>query len=598
MKPTVVLDTEVYKDYFLAAFYNPDGERTLLFELYDGHPLDVIAIKRVLSKCRIVTFNGINFDLPILTEALNGFDPLRLKGIANRIIERNEKYWQIGIEPIACDHIDLIEVAPGIASIKIYGGRLHCPKLQDLPIDPDASISPEDRERLKTYCVNDLHTTWALFNALKPQIELRERMSERYQIDLRSKSDAQIAEAVIGKSVQNILKRAVERPEIEAGTRFNYRPPEFLRFASSDLVATLDMVRNASFLVPDSGKVEMPEVLAKAAIRIGNGSYRMGIGGLHSSEQTVSHYSDDEHDLYDRDVVSYYPEIILNLGLRPKQMGEAFSQVYRGIVNERVAAKRAGDKVVADSLKITINGSFGKFGSRWSKLYSPDLLIQTTLTGQLSLLMLIEMLENQGIPVVSANTDGIVVKCPKTLRPTMEYTFLKWEEVTGFQTEETAYRQLHSRDVNNYIAIKPDGEVKLKGAYAPVAMQKNPTNEVCVQAVIAFLRDHVPVEETVRRCQDVRRFVTIRQVKGGAVDQQGQYLGKAVRWYYAKGIEGAITYKMNGHTVARSTGAKPLMEMDGRLPDDIDYDWYIQEANSILSDIGVNPTHYIVKDLI
>ena len=47
-------------------------------------------------------------------------------------------------------------------------------------------------------------------------------------------------------------------------------------------------------------------------------------------------------------------------------------------------AKRTGDKVTNEAMKIMINGSFGKFGSKWSVLYSPDLLIQTTVTGQLA----------------------------------------------------------------------------------------------------------------------------------------------------------------------------------------------------------------------
>ena len=140
--------------------------------------------------------------------------------------------------------------------------------------------------------------------------------------------------------------------------------------------------------------------------------------------------------------------------------------------------------------------------------------------------------------------------------------------------------------------------IKLKGAYAPAGLMKNPTNEVCVQAVIAFLRDQVPVAETIRQCSDIRRFVTIRQVKGGAIDQQGEYLGKAVRWYYATGVEGPIRYKVNGYTVARSEGAKACMELPDAFPDDINYDWYIAESLSILADVGIDPVSYSVKDLV
>jgi hypothetical protein len=268
-------------------------------------------------------------------------------------------------------------------------------------------------------------------------------------------------------------------------------------------------------------------------------------------------------------------------------MGGAFTQVYERIVKRRLEAKRKKDAVTADALKITINGSFGKFGSKWSKLYSPNLMIQTTVTGQLCLLMLIEQIEGMGIQVVSANTDGIVIRCPVGWYDNLLKTIKEWEAATGFETEETRYRAIYSRDVNNYIAVKADG-VKTKGAYATGGLMKNPTNEICSLAVVRMLTDFIPVEQTIRECLDIRKFVTIRQVKGGAVDQNGDYLGKAVRWYYATGVEGPLTYKSNGYTVARSEGARPLMDLPEHFPSDVDYDWYIREANSILVDIGAD----------
>lgn len=241
-------------------------------------------------------------------------------------------------------------------------------------------------------------------------------------------------------------------------------------------------------------------------------------------------------------------------------------------------------QVETDGKKIQINGSFGKFGSPYSTLYSPTLLIQTTVTGQLSLLMLIEMLESEGIPVVSANTDGIVIKCPRDKVAMMNLVVMEWEAATGFETEATEYLALYSRDVNNYVAIKADG-VKVKGVYAPAGLQKNPTNEIVTTAVIDYLQKGVPVEHTIQSCRDITRFATIRTVKGGAVKGE-QYLGKAVRWYYAQGETGAIHYKLNGYTVARSEGARPMMDLPEAFPDDVNLDWYIREARDMLKDIG------------
>lgn len=589
-KPALILDLEIYHDYFLAAFRNVATGNVRHFEMFDGQALDLQTLRAILTRYQIITFNGSHFDLPLLSFALSGANCAQLKRACDAIIQGNLRSWelekQFGFKTVTeIDHIDLIEVAPGVASLKIYAGRLHAQRMQDLPIEPDASIEPDDRQALRTYCANDLANTQALHTYLLPQLELRERMSADYKIDLRSKSDAQIAEAVIGRQVGNLLGEEVTRPAVCSKT-FCFKAPSFVCFATDSLRKMVDMVQQARFLVSDTGKVIMPEELTAAAIRIGAGTYRMGIGGLHSSEQSTAHLADENTLLVDRDVTSYYPSIILCCGLAPTHMGRAFTKVYQGIVDARLQAKRAGDKVTADALKITINGSFGKFGSMWSKLYSPDLLIQTTITGQLCLLMLIEALQAEGIPVVSANTDGIVIKCPTALVAIMEFVVWDWEEATGFETEATYYRALYSRDVNNYVAIKTDGSVKLKGAYAPAGLQKNPANDVCVGAVVKHLTDGTSLEDTILACADVRRFVTIRQVKGGALDQEGSYLGKAVRWYYARGVTGALTYKINGYTVPRSEGARALMELPQNLPADVDHAWYIREAHAILADIG------------
>lgn len=589
-KPVGIFDTEVYRDYFLASFLDHATGAVLEIEAHTEQPLDIDALKAALRGRTLVGFNSANFDLPVLAVALAGADCERIWRAAQAIIGRGYKGWQFeqawGIKLPRVDHVDLIEVAPGIASLKTYGGRLHCKRLQDLPIDPQAHIGPADRARLREYCRNDLAVTDTLYRKLKPQIELRQSMSAEYDLDLRSKSDAQIAEAVLAHQVTLLTGKPIVRQVIEPGTSYHYRAPRWIQFRSLALVDKLAEIEAADFIVQDSGGVAEPEALAGQAVTIGAGTYRLGIGGLHSSETCQAVEADEEHVLVDRDVASYYPSIILRLGLAPRAMGPAFLTAYRSIVERRLAAKAAGDKVTADALKITINGSFGKLGSKWSKLYSPDLLIQTTITGQLALLMLIDELEAEGIRVVSANTDGIVIRCHRGDLGAMGEVIRRWEQRTGFDTEETAYRALYSRDVNNYIAIKPDGAVKLKGAYASESLAKNPVNLVAIDAAVRWLRDGTPVDETVRACTDVRRFVTVRTVKGGAVDQGGQYVGKTVRWYYARDVAGALRYQVNGYTVPRSEGARPLMELPEALPADVDFGWYEREALAILCDVG------------
>lgn len=591
MRHKVVLDCEVYRDYFLVMFRSVITGKGHYFELYPGHELNARAVMQVLHEHLTVGFNSRYFDIPMITLACAGADNLELKQASDWLILNEEATpWgfekRYGVRLPEIDHVDLMETAPGVmVGLKLYGARMHTHTLQDLPIDPDASIAPEDRALLREYCDNDLTQTAELYQKLLPQLSLREKMSEQYGLDLRSKSDAQIAEAVIKSEIEAIQGTTLRRPT-NVETEFHYQPPDWLSYKSDMLSNLLEDVMQTPFTVGKSGSVVLPPTLSSRKIAIGSSVYRMGIGGLHSSEKSVAHVTDGSFILVDRDVAAYYPSIILNEKLYPKNLGEDFLDVYRSIVQRRLEAKRIGDKVTDGSLKITINGSFGKLGSKWSVLYSPQLMIQVTVTGQLALLMLIEQLEGAGMTVVSANTDGVVVRCPTDRECELAYCITQWEAATGFTTEETRYKALYSRDVNNYIAVKKDGSVKTKGIFASPGLMKNPTNMIVNEAVVDYVTKRLPVSETIRACSDVCKFLTVRTVAGGA-EQGGKYLGKVVRWYYSTRSPGPITYRSNGNKAARSDGSKALMVLPNRVPDDLDYDWYVREAESILREVGV-----------
>ena len=63
---------------------------------------------------------------------------------------------------------------------------------------------PFQRPLIRNYCDNDNQITAQLYRQLSEAIRLREAMSDQYGLDLRSKSDAQIAEQVIKSEYQKL----------------------------------------------------------------------------------------------------------------------------------------------------------------------------------------------------------------------------------------------------------------------------------------------------------------------------------------------------------------------------------------------------------
>lgn len=588
----VILDVECFKNYFEVGFKHVDTGQYFFAEMTPGKLFPSDLVRRAMWHFKTLGFNSLGYDIPVIQAAIEGADCYQLKELTNEIIVEGERK---NLREMPYNHVDLIQVAPLEGSLKLYAARLHCERMQELAIDVDKWLTPEDIENVREYNFNDLDNTELIYTdpkyGLKPHIELRERLGLEVGEDLRSKSDAQVGEAFINAKLKEITGKFPKKPGFDPDFSFYYQPPEWLSFDHPALKHALDVVRRVPFKLDASGAPIMPAELATLSIKLGGSLYKMGMGGLHSSEKVTAHKADEETDLIDRDVVSFYPRLIINSGFFPKHLGEVFINIFRDdLVDRRIALKRAKDKLEA-GLKIAINGIFGKLGSHYSTIFSPDLLIQVTITGQLVILKLIEMIENVGIPIVSANTDGVIIKSRPGDHNLLADAIGRWERITGFETEETRYAAVYSRDVNNYIAIKEDGSAKAKGTYSErgsaqnSTMSKNPEHLICSDAVTALLTKNIDVEDTVRNCTDIRRFVSVRKVNGGA-HKEGWFLGKVVRWYYAKGISGTINYINSGNMVPKTEGAKPCMELPTSLPDDIDYDWYIRKAYGMLRDLG------------
>lgn len=632
MRPYAELDVECFSNWFLVGITDRSSGARWDFHAMPHHPLDLAALGALMRYYSIVTFNGEHYDLLMVTAALNGYSVEQLKWLNDQIIKGGKRSWENRREfklyaPDYIDHVDLMEVLPGVAiGLKVYAGRAHAPLMLDSPVDFDLPIPYEKIPHETYYCQNDREVTGLLREQANDRLQLRIALSAKYGVDLRSKSDAQIAEAVVlaewRRRMEVLLltdqelpctfsygynnKLEVTRRYIVDGHSFKYEAPPYIEFVSPHLQELLATAQSVDFVVRDKEQlvpmwvekddelvlevpkiktgVQMPKALHQI-ISIGGVTYQMGIGGLHSRESCQAFITDANYRLQTVDVASYYPSLMTTLGMTPAALGSIFLDIYNDLKTQRLAAKKAGDSTTADGLKIVLNGTFGKLWSKYSIFFAPELGVRVTITGQLLLLMLIERLVLSGIQVISANTDGLELRIPRGMEWAAENIIQWWERRTGLVMEASWRRALYSRDVNNYIAIDEDGKVKRKGVYRPsgVVENKNPNMDICADAVCEYLANHTPIHHTIRNCTDVRKFVVVRKVKGGGY-WRGQYLGSAVRWYYGVGGE-PIVYE-NGNKVASSDGAYPLMHMDGTMPGNIDFDHYIKVANDMLTQVG------------
>ena len=276
------------------------------------------------------------------------------------------------------------------------------------------------------------------------------------------------------------------------------------------------------------------------------------------------------------------------------QHSKKLSQQERSELENKLATLKAEleeCKVLDSGGKIQINGTFGKLGSCFSKIYSPDLMLGITLSGQFYLLTLIEHLYEIGVKVLSANTDGVTYGgTPEKMAEARKFIEV-YGWASNFDFEFVRYASISFKDVNNYIAVKTDGSTKTKGLYAESGLMKNPTNEVCSMAAAEYLSKGVSVADFIRWHLTIDKlpdFLQSRTVNGGALEGEIK-LGRVARWYYSTdpACGNGLRYATNGNLVPKSTGGKALLKLPDVVPADIDVNRYIDEAIDNLANMGV-----------
>lgn len=647
---TMFVDIECYKNYFFVGFKREsDGRRAGIEKsCRTGGEYDTDRVRRILKQYESVGYHSLTYDIPMIILSLReGITTEELKEASDRIIKGNIPWWEVedalDIEIpywLKKQHIDLIEPQPngGFTSLKTLNGRMMGPQMQDLPYKEDTILTEDEMEVVSDYCLNtDLDATHLLWKTLKEPLDLRRSLSDRFDRNFMSKSDAQIGEAIVKMRVEQATGTKVKRPSNQTGKKFKYPVQDWMKFETPELQQFLEDVRNTEFEIGPDGKTISPDSLKDRLIRLGGMDYSVGIGGLHSTEKRRALRSTIHRILVDADVASQYPSIILMLGLYPAALGPIFLEVYRAIRDDRLKAKKRA-KEIYDELpgvndpdriaelkkelvqcqvrdkggKIFLNGVYGKLGSRYSILYAPHLLVAVTLTGQITLLMLIEQALKRGIGVVSGNTDGVLFDCPRELYNGLVKDALKdsplkevcdaWEKTTSFTLEFAEYDSIFNSSVNQYFALKMNGGHKRKGIifnpwgahkddFDPIRGQlmKNPQMTICSDAALNRIKHGTPVEETIRASTDMRQFVTVIKADGGAT-WNDEYLGKVVRYYWA--VDGQPIYYArtnatgNNNKVQKTDGAWECMLLPEQIPDNLDYQKYINEANGILEDIG------------
>lgn len=630
----LVWDIETLKRMFLVIIYNPQEKRSYQFEVSSQYN-QLEALARFIDEYQDyywVSYNGIRFDHQVVEWILHNYERWVDKGWeeicelihqkAQDVIDdsnydvfpeyREENFSMLAIDVFKVAHFDNRN---RMVSLKRLQFEMDFPNVEEMPIAHDKDALTDDEMKLtREYCKNDVLSTYQFLKIMmgdtehplykgNNQIQLRFDIQEEFGIKCLNYSDSKIGDEIIKKyyceetriEYGNLPKKGTFRKQIYVK---NCIAP-YIKFQTPVLNFFLKRIKRMSFGQKDD---------FKESIKFYGNTYSFMRGGLHTENKPQIFEASDKKLIIDLDVSSYYPAIIINNKKYPAHLGKEFIKGYKKMFEKRIEMKPLAktDKKVAGvvgALKLAVNSVYGKSSDMQSWLYDRELTMFTTITGELSLMMLIEAFELKELHVISCNTDGVTLMIDSSQESVMNTISEWWCKITGFELERTDYKKIIMSSVNDYLAIKTNNELKFKGDYVvDFELYKNKSGRIIPIALREWFVNGTPVVQTIRHHSNIYDFCLRQKASRffhyeGVRDGKVTVYNKLIRYYVSN--SGEKIYKIKNPEC--TTNAPPKSQVEAgewvckvvnflpkttKVEDaDINYDFYVEKAEAIIAKV-------------
>ena len=223
-------------------------------------------------------------------------------------------------------------------------------------------------------------------------------------------------------------------------------------------------------------------------------------GGLHSFGKAGIYETDDNYVLIDVDFASYYPHLSFRNKLHPEHIPEPiFSKIYEGFYIDRKKYDKKDPRNYV--LKIILNGSYGLSKDKYAFLYDPKWQLAICINGQLMLTLLTEkVFESCKIEptIIFENTDGAMYRIHKSDYDNLTKACKEVEKIVNIPLEVQICKKIIARDVNNYINIISDDNIKFKGCFEiDRDYHKNHSKRIVSIALGEYFINNRSIEETI-----------------------------------------------------------------------------------------------------
>ena len=634
MKNVIIYDIETMQELFCVVCMVP-GKIGKSFQVSKWkNQLDSFArYTEANSDAYWVGYNNLRFDSQVVEWILRNYDnwhELSNLDICARIAQKaadviHDANYDVFPEyrehELSLKQLDLFKIhhydnKNRMVSLKRLEFEMDLENIEEMPIHHTKTNMTKDEVAMTIdYCHNDVDATYEFYKITlgdtdhplyrgDNRIELRLDIEEEFGIPCLNYSDSKIGDEMIKKyycqekgiTYRELPKKGYFRKSIDVKNCI----ARYVEFQTPQLKLFLSKIKKMQLGLQDDFKEH---------IDFYGNVYSFMKGGLHTENSPKIFEADEDYEIIDWDVSSYYPAIIINNGKFPAHLGKEFLRGYKQMFDKRLelkplAKKDKKIKGIVGALKLAVNSVYGKSSDMQNWIYDRQLTMFTTITGELSLMMLIEQYELNDIHVISANTDGVTIKIKKELIPLMYDINKDWMDLTQYELERTDYSKIIFSTVNDYLAIMTNGEIKKKGDFlTDFELHKNKSARVVPIALERYFVDGTPVEHTIRSHTNLYDFC-LRQKATRSFHYEGTnrttgettVYNKLIRYYVSN--DGDKIFKIkNPECITRAAAVSQIeagewvCKVCNYLPkrskvDNVNYDYYIEKANRLVTKIN------------
>lgn len=603
-KTAYVYDIEVFKNVFHCTLLNTETEELIKFECsVRKNEMEEMCKFFLQPDICLVGYNNIHYDNPIINYCIEYFSNSKytydkicmsifnLSTIITKDKENIDKWkrWKYANNFYTLDLLTMLYSQALRVSLKEMQVTMMYKNVQEFNCNWQIPLATTEIDSMIDYNINDVMSTYELLKRCEKDIKLRLDIEDQYNIKCLSKDGVNIGMQILAEEYMrktgiswNILKD-LRSPADTINLNEIILP--FIKYDTKILQNLLIEMKSLT-VSPGRKSYEKKFLLGDRVISV-------GVGGIHTINESEIIIPNEDEILVDLDVASLYPSMLLNFDFYPRHLGKEFKEVYADIRERRIKAKHAKDKVTDATLKLALNGLSGNLQNEFSWCYDPKAVMGIRINGQLLLLMLTEKLMTLGITPIQLNTDGIFVKMPKSVYSEAMKICKEWENLTGLVLEEDRFKAFYQLAVNDYFGVFENNLIKEKGCFITSVIQgKGLTPKIIPKAVEKYFLEGIKPEEFIKQHTDIKDFLMSEKTgKQWTVEYNGQTQQRTNRFYAS--TDGCFLYKwkiddgVKKYQNMLTASGVTLLNNFNNLKENpkINYQYYITEANKIINQL-------------